>query len=159
MGEGRGGRVREQDEDKEEEDQSFHDLGGGLQYQDEQYLVKQARPVQLLEEPLYMNQRREVGEADLWGRDPPSSFHMGVGNSWTRSQDNEADNLRKGLEVRGFLDGDNNSHNTSTETAGMTTSGRNSSKTSTATSGSSLSMTSYGGGSDLGACGGVPCNP
>ena len=48
----------------------------GVQYQDEQYMVEVARPVTLTEEPLYMNQRKEVGEADLWGRE--GAFHHGA---------------------------------------------------------------------------------
>ena len=125
-------------------DMSFHDLGGGLQYQDDAYLREVARPVNVTEEPLYMNERKEVGEADLWGSSP--TFHIGVANSWTRGREREM--LRTGLEARGFL-GETASHNTSTETAGTVTTSR------TSRSSSSLASTA----SEQGACGGAAALP
>jgi hypothetical protein len=136
-------RERQTRERDEKGDMSYHDLGGGLQYQDEQYLVEVARPVQLTEEPLYMNERREVGEADLWGTGP--AFHLGTAGSWTRGREREEESLRTRLEARGFLEqGEGSSHNTSTETAG------------TVTTFSSAASTQ---GSELGACGGAAVRP
>ena len=40
-------------------DTSFHDLRGGLKYNDEQYLVKLARPAVVTTEPLYANNKPE----------------------------------------------------------------------------------------------------
>ena len=36
-------------------DMTFHELGGGLQYNDDQYLVQVARPAMVTDEPVYMN--------------------------------------------------------------------------------------------------------
>eukprot|EP00091_Calanus_sinicus_P007653 TRINITY_DN18821_c0_g1_i1.p1 TRINITY_DN18821_c0_g1~~TRINITY_DN18821_c0_g1_i1.p1 ORF type:complete len:230 (+),score=44.72 TRINITY_DN18821_c0_g1_i1:203-892(+) len=45
-----------QDEEHDKlQDMSYHDLGGGLQYNDEQYQVKIARPATITEEPVYAN--------------------------------------------------------------------------------------------------------
>ena len=144
------------EKEKEGEDLSYHDLGGGIQYQDEQYQVKVARPAHITEEPLYMNERREVGEADLWGRS--ETFHIGTNNSWAREKESEKELLRTRLEARGFLGhGESTSHNTSTETAGTVTTGGRSTTSRTSTSRSSVASNT----SDLGACGGasVPVAP
>ena len=42
------------------QDLSFHDLQGGLQYNDEQYQVKLARLAVVTDEPLYANQRNKT---------------------------------------------------------------------------------------------------
>ena len=145
-----------QSREQEKEDLSYHDLGGGLQYQDEEYQVQVARPAHVTEEPLYMNERREVGEADLWGRS--ETFQIGGSSSWAQEKESEKELLRTRLEARGFLgQGESTSHNTSTETAGTITTGGRSTTSRTSTSRSSLASNT----SDLGACGGaaVPVVP
>ena len=145
-----------QSREQEKEDLSYHDLGGGLQYQDEEYQVQVARPAHITEEPLYMNERREVGEADLWGRS--ETFQIGGSSSWAQEKESEKELLRTRLEARGFLgQGESTSHNTSTETAGTITTGGRSTTSRTSTSRSSLASNT----SDLGACGGaaVPVVP
>ena len=139
------------EQEKEGDDLSYHDLGGGIQYQDEEYQVKVARPAHITEEPLYMNERREVGEADLWGRS--ETFQIGASNSWAREKEAEKELLRTRLEARGFLGhGESTSHNTSTETTGTVTTGGRSTTSRTSTSRSSVASNT----SDLGACGGAP---
>ena len=46
------------------DDMSYHDMGGGIRYDDDKYLVQVARPALVTDEPLYMNNVRDTGTPD-----------------------------------------------------------------------------------------------
>lgn len=111
-------------------DMSYHELGGGLQYNDEQYLVQVARPAKITEEPVYANNLN--GEMIA----PEGYLNKAFVQSTIKG---EPSKLHQG-QSRGET-----SHNTSSDTSG----GR-SSRTSSR-SRSSVASTNC---SDMGACGG-----
>lgn len=110
------------------QDMSYHDLGGGLQYNDEQYQVKIARPATITEEPVYAN---NLNGATFARRDFGPKFTQGN----QRGEPSKMPRERAETPL-----------NTSSDTSG----GR-SSRTSSR-SGSSIASTSC---SDMGACGGA----
>lgn len=110
-----------------EHDMSYHDLGGGLQYHDEQYLVKMARPAKITEEPVYANNLGEMTAR----RDFSNFSQKGV---------------QKGEPSKFPRERAETPLNTSSDTGG-----RSSSRTSSH-SRSSVASTSY---SDMGACAGA----
>jgi len=114
------------EDDDVQHDMSYHDLGGGLQYHDEQYQVKMARPAMITEEPVYANNVSEMTAR----RDFSLCFQKG-------GQKGEPSKLPRERAETPL--------NTSSDTSG----GR-SSRTSSH-SRSSLASTSY---SDMGACAG-----
>jgi len=116
------------EEHEEQHDMSYHDLGGGLQYNDEQYQVKIARPAKITEEPVYANNLN--GEMTA-RRDFSQKFTQGN----LRGEPSKAPRERAETPL-----------NTSSDTSG----GR-SSRTSSQ-SRSSVASTSY---SDMGACAGA----
>ena len=59
-------RAREAEEQQRggaRADMSYHELGGGLQYHEDQYLLQLARPALVTEEPLYVNNNNNISPA------------------------------------------------------------------------------------------------
>jgi len=112
-------------------DMSYHELGGGLQYNDEQYKVQMARPAMITEEPVYAN--------NINGDTFAQRGHF----TQTFPHRREKGEPSKTSPARG-----DTNHNTSSDTS---TSGGRSSRTSSR-SRSSVASTSC---SDMGACGGA----
>ena len=132
-------------------DTTFHDLGGGLQYNDEQYLVQVARPAMVTDEPVYMNNPKTSvasghslsAHYDMDSLPPPTPFR-GESSKQYKEQSDHNSSGEYSRRPRDFREG----HNVSSEFSG----GRSSQSSSR--SRSSLASTSPS--EVLGACGGAP---
>ena len=132
-------------------DVTFHELGGGLQYNDDQYLVQMARPAMVTDEPVYMNNPSPgtsgghslSGQYSLASLPPPTPFRGEPSKQLTEQSghNSSAEYTRRPRDTR-------EAHNVSSEFSG----GRSSQSSSR--SRSSLASTSPS--EVLGACGGAP---
>lgn len=128
-------------------DTTFHELGGGLQYNDDQYLVQVARPAMVTDEPVYMNNPNTSGASGhgLSGHSvPPPTPFRGEPTKQYKEQSDHNSSSEYSRRPRDFREG----HNVSSEFSG----GRSSQSSSR--SRSSLASTSPS--EVLGACGGAP---
>ena len=132
-------------------DTTFHDLGGGLQYNDDQYLVQVARPAMVTDEPVYMNNPSPSspgghslnGQFSLDSLPPPTPFRGEPSKPHT-----EQSGHNSSVEYTRRPRDNREAHNVSSEFSG----GRSSQSSSR--SRSSLASTSPS--EVLGACGGAP---
>ena len=132
-------------------DTTFHDLGGGLQYNDDQYLVQVARPAMVTDEPVYMNNPNTSGASghslsgqyDMDSLPPPTPFRGEPSKQYKEhsGHNSSGEYSRRPRDSR-------EAHNISSEFSG----GRSSQSSSR--SRSSLASTSPS--EVLGACGGAP---
>ena len=132
-------------------DMTFHELGGGLQYNDDQYLVQVARPAMVTDEPVYMNNPSPSspgghslnGQFSLDSLPPPTPFRGEPSKPHT-----EQSGHNSSVEYTRRPRDNREAHNVSSEFSG----GRSSQSSSR--SRSSLASTSPS--EVLGACGGAP---
>ena len=133
-------------------DVTFHELGGGLQYNDDQYLVQVARPAMVRDEPVYMNNPSPGspgghslgGQYSLDSLPPPTPFRGEPSKQLTEQAGHNSSAEYSRPRPRDTRE----AHNVSSEFSG----GRSSQSSSR--SRSSLASTSPS--EVLGACGGAP---
>ena len=132
-------------------DLTFHDLGGGLQYNDDQYLVQVARPAMVTDEPVYMNNPNTSASSGHSVSDPyepndllPPTPFRGEPSKQYKDQSGHNSSAEYPRHPRDSRE----AHNISSEFSG----GRSSQSSSR--SRSSLASTSPS--EVLGACGGTP---